>query len=70
MAHSLVENFFCLLPFQEEPKMSVTGERMDTSGYWYIAWVWGLAQEKCSEVTDHPDMTSAVNRGCKASIPE
>ena len=62
--HILSGKFFPLPLIQEEQVVSY----WQKNGHSILVNACGrLAQEQCGQVTDRPNMTSAVYRGCKAS---
>ena len=61
----LVSSAILPLPLIQEEQLSVNGERM-CAKYWLPASS-GLPRNSVDRITDRPDMTSAVDRGCEAS---
>ena len=52
------------LPLIQEEQLSVNGERMCAKFWLFLG---GLPRNSVDRITDRPDMTSAVDRGHKAS---
>ena len=63
--HEIIPAAILPLPLIQEEQLSVNGEMMCAyTGYLPRG---GLPRNSVYTITDRPDMTSAVDRGCKAS---
>ena len=66
IGHEIISTAILPLPLIQEEQLSVNGEKGCVLSTGYLS-LGGLPRNSVDRITDHPDMTSAVDRGRKAS---